>query len=123
MLLGCRMRNCKGLRVVLLGFILSFLTLVCFKTQAAFPPPGPMAGAPVTLGWSASTDPSVVGYAVYYAQAGSITSTRQDAGSALQATILNLDTATNYVFSVVAYDAEGDESEPSSLIGYSPTAV
>jgi hypothetical protein len=117
------MRNHGYLRSILPGFFLSFLMFVGFETRGAIPAPGPMTAAPVTLGWNPSTDPSVAGYAVYYGPPNSETPSRVDAGSALSATLFNLDSGSNYIFSVVAYDSAGDESPPSNVIAYTPGAL
>ena len=77
---------------------------------------------PCTLAWNSSLDPTVTGYAIYYGVNGTA-NTRVNAGSATQVTLNSLSTASNYCFSVVAYNAAGMESPRSALMYYTPPAV
>ncbi|MFH1284505.1 MAG: fibronectin type III domain-containing protein [Candidatus Peregrinibacteria bacterium] len=75
----------------------------------------PLDGA-VSLSWDAATDDTgIEGYMVYYGTS-SVTETGQtydesvDAGNVLQYTVDGLDNGTEYYFSIIAYDAVGNES-------------
>ena len=84
---------------------------------------GPMSAAPVKLGWDASPDPAVTGYALYYRLADSSVTDRLDLGPAQTATVSNLEADSDYLFFVVRYDAAGVESPSSNLLRYSPPAM
>ncbi|MFA6992912.1 MAG: fibronectin type III domain-containing protein, partial [Candidatus Gracilibacteria bacterium] len=72
--------------------------------------------ATVSLAWDAATDnTAVTGYQVYYGLT-SVTETGQsydehvDVGNVLEYTVDELTNDTTYYFSVIAYDAAGNES-------------
>jgi fibronectin type 3 domain-containing protein len=73
--------------------------------------------ASATLQWSASSDPTVTGYRVYY---GTTSKTYQakgsglDASSAMNYVVPNLTVGKTYYFAVTAYDAAGNESDFSA---------
>ena len=95
---------------------ISVFTLSSFNTAKAL-----TYAAPIKLAWDAS--PGSVGYALYYRSVGSSVITRLDAGTAQAITVPNLEAGSNYVFFVVAYDGDGDESAPSNPIVYNPPAL
>ena len=75
-----------------------------------------------TLAWQASPSPEVAGYAVYY-QVGNLPITnRVDVGKALSVTMPLLVGAIHTIY-VVAYTADGVESEPSNLLNYTPPPI
>jgi len=78
---------------------------------------------PCTLAWNPSPDPTVTGYGIYYAEAGSSTTNYVDVGMTNEATLFCLSACTSYVFYVVAYDANGVQSPPSNLVSYSPSVL
>jgi hypothetical protein len=75
-----------------------------------------------TLAWEPSPSSEVTGYAVYYQVAGLGINCRVDAGDALTVTI-PLQVRSRYEIYVVAYTAEGIESEPSNLLKHSPPPI
>lgn len=75
-----------------------------------------------TLAWEPSPSPEVTGYAVYYQVAGLAIINRVDAGAALTVT-LPLQVRSAYEIYVVAYTAEGVESEPSNLLKHKPPPI
>jgi hypothetical protein len=75
-----------------------------------------------TLAWQASPSPEVTGYAVYYQVAGLETICRVDAGAALTVTI-PLQVRSAYEIYVVAYTADGIESEPSNILKHKPPPI
>ncbi|MGA2280609.1 MAG: fibronectin type III domain-containing protein [Verrucomicrobiota bacterium] len=72
----------------------------------------------VTLAWNASTDPSVVGYNVYYGGASGAYTNEICAGNATNATISGLVEGTTYYFAATTYAASGRESPFSSEVSY-----
>ena len=72
----------------------------------------------VTLAWNASTDPSVVGYNVYYGGASGAYTNEICAGNATNATISGLIQGTTYYFAATTYAASGLESPFSSEVSY-----
>ena len=83
----------------------------------------PLRACPVTLKWDASTDPSVVGYAIYYGLANQPSTNRMDTGRTQQATFMNLQAGVSYDFYAVSYGATGAESMPSNALRHSPPAL
>jgi hypothetical protein len=77
------------------------------------PTPTPTLGT-ATLGWSASTDPRVLGYRIYWGTApGNYTQARGAglaAGTATSYVVRSLPTGRTYYFAVTAYDSTGTES-------------
>jgi len=63
-----------------------------------------------TLSWPASTDPSVVGYKLYYGVASGTYTNVINVGPATTATISNLIAGTKYYFAATAYNASNAES-------------
>ena len=72
----------------------------------------------VTLAWNASTDPSVVGYNVYYGGASGAYTNEICAGNATNATISGLVQGTTYYFAATTYTSSGMESLFSSEVSY-----
>lgn len=85
------------------------------------------AAQSVTLAWSPSSDPSVVGYHVHYGTACGTYSTTIDVGNITTATISNLTAGTTYYFAVTAYNSLGvdsvDSNEASGTVAGSPTVI
>jgi Cohesin domain/Dockerin type I domain len=74
----------------------------------------------VTLGWTASVDPTAVGYAVYYGTNSGVYASRVDAGANTTTTISNLEGGLTYYFVAVSYDTNKVESAFSNEISYQP---
>ncbi len=72
----------------------------------------------VTLAWNASTDPSVVGYNVYYGGASGAYTNEICAGNATNVTVSGLVQGTTYYFAATTYSASGLESPFSSEASY-----
>jgi hypothetical protein len=72
----------------------------------------------VTLAWSASTDPNVAGYNVYYGGKCGTYTNKICAGNATNATISGLTEGTTYYFAATTYVASGTNSQLSSEVSY-----
>jgi len=75
---------------------------------------------PITLGWDASADVAVRGYAIYFGRTNLTTNTRLDAGTNRNCTISGLLAGVTYRIYAVSYDAQGIESLPSNQLNYTP---
>jgi fibronectin type III domain protein len=76
------------------------------------------ATATVTLAWDGSSDPTVVGYRLYYGGKSESYTNVLTISHATTATISNLVQGANYYFAVTAYDASGLESDFSGEVPY-----
>ncbi len=80
-----------------------------------------ISGAQVTAGWVASPDTNVVGYYLCWGLASGQSTNLIDVGNVTNATLGGLTTNVWYYFTVVAYDAFGDQAVPSNEIQYMAT--
>jgi hypothetical protein len=69
--------------------------------------------AEVTIAWSPSTDPKVLGYRVYYGPSGQENEFQADARTETKITLKNLREGGTYSFSVITYDSAGRENRYS----------
>jgi hypothetical protein len=76
----------------------------------------------VTLAWDLDTDPTVVGYRLYYGTSSGTYTQRSDVANTTTATISNLAVGYTYFFVVRAYNAFGLESPPSNEVSFTPAA-
>ncbi len=84
----------------------------------------PSATNYVQLAWSPSPDEIVTGYNLYYKviSDGSFTN-KVVVGNVLTAGISNLVTGVTYAIYATAYDAQGNESDPSNVVTYTPGMI
>lgn len=75
-------------------------------------------GQSVTLAWNPSTDPTVVGYNVYYGGASGNYTNTLFAGNATSLTVSGLVEGTTYYFATTAYNNSGVQSPFSSEVSY-----
>ena len=73
----------------------------------------------VTLAWNPSTDPTVVGYNIYYGGASGNYTNTLDAGNATNITVSGLVVGDTYYFAATSYNSSGVESPFSSEVSYS----
>ncbi len=85
----------------------------------ATPPPSTNSGS-VRLAWSATGDPRVVGYRVYYGTSSGryiqAFGAGVDAGSSVNISLTGLQSGTQYYFAVTAYDSAANESGYSAEV-------
>ena len=74
--------------------------------------------AQVTLAWDASTDPSVVGYKVYYGTSSRSYQVVIDVGNNTTCAISNLQSGSTYYFATTGYSTSGAESGYSNEVLY-----
>lgn len=110
---GSILRTPRTLLLLLTSF---FLLIGLFL----FPSPR-LYAAQVTLAWT-ETDPSVVGYKVYYGTASGSYQLSNDVGNNTTATITSLQAGTTYYFAVTAYNSTGVQSGYSNQVSYAPAA-
>jgi hypothetical protein len=72
----------------------------------------------ITLAWNACTDPSVVGYNVYYGGKSGAYTNKICAGNATNATISGLVEGTTYYFAATTYAVSGMNSPFSGEVSY-----
>ncbi|MGA9453326.1 MAG: fibronectin type III domain-containing protein [Verrucomicrobiia bacterium] len=82
--------------------------------SATIPP-----GQSVTLAWNRSTDPTVVGYKIYYGGASGTYTNTLSAGNATNVTISGLVGGTTYYFAATTYNSSGVQSPFSNEVSYS----
>lgn len=71
---------------------------------------------PVSLSWTASTDPTVTGYIVHWGTSPGSYTGSVDVGNATQYTLSGLDAYTKYYIAVTAYNAGGVQSSDSNEV-------
>jgi hypothetical protein len=92
------------------------LFLVAERSATNSPEPGMVA-----LGWNPSPDTNADGYFLCWGLASGACTNLLDAGNSTNALVAGMATNVTYYFTVVAYDAVGDESPPSNEIAYTNT--
>ncbi len=75
-----------------------------------------LQAASVTLTWSPSIDPTVVGYKVYYGVMSGVYTNSIDVGNVTNVVITNLADNTTYYFAATSYDILDVESDLSNVI-------
>jgi hypothetical protein len=75
-------------------------------------------GQSVTLAWNQSTDPTVVGYNVYYGGASGTYTNMINAGNVTNEAISGLTPGTTYYFAATTYNSSDVQSHFSSEVSY-----
>lgn len=112
---GCTLLS-MGLCVIGLGGSLARLPAEVpplYLTETSIPGPG------VSLVWDPSPDSDVVGYFVCWGTARGQCTNQLNASNATSTTIRGFTTNTVYYFNVVAYNAIGQQADPSNEVQYS----
>ncbi len=96
-----------------------FFALLHNPAQAlsAIVPPGQS----VTLAWNPSSDPTAVGYKIYYGGASGNYTNILSAGNATNITVSGLVAGDTYYFAVTTYDSSGVQSPFSNEVAYAVT--
>jgi FG-GAP-like repeat/Bacterial Ig domain len=102
----------------LLGKVMNAAALIWGILFAVCAPVETRGASTVTLVWDASTDPTAVGYFVYYGTGTRAYTNKLDAGSATTLTISGLQAGTLYYFAATTYNATGLESDYSAETVY-----
>ena len=101
------------------------LRLLLFIISCLFLNPSDIFGASVTLGWTPSGSPGVIGYKIYYGNASRSYTQKIDAKNTTTYTVSNLDNTKQYYFSITAYTTTSESyfsNEVSLPPAASPTA-
>ena len=93
------------------------LFLVADRSPNNSPEPGEVA-----LGWNPSPDTNATGYFVCWGLASGACTNFLDAGNVTNTTVAGLVATVPYYFTIVTYDAAGDQSPPSNEIAYTQPA-
>jgi len=99
----------KSLRLISLSALVLSLFFACFLLLF----PAFSMAAEVTIAWSPSPDPKVIGYRVNYGPSGRDSEFQADTRSETKITLTNLQEGETYSFIVTTYDAAGRESRYS----------
>jgi hypothetical protein len=103
--------GCSTLGIYLMRGLLVLLPTVALATQS------------VTFGWDSSTDPSVVGYNIYYGTVSHVYTNKISVGNVTSATIPSLTEGITYYFAATTDDALNQESGLSDEISYTVPAL
>jgi hypothetical protein len=93
-----------------------WLTL-CSAALGVQPPP-PFAGQKVTIGWTASSDPTVTGYYLYYGTATGVYTNKVNVGTNTTFSVAGMVSGATYFFATTSYNGAGTESVYSSEVSY-----
>src|SRR3954469_25618181 len=98
-----------------MGFSLRHRPLLCAAAYL-FLAVVPAAAAQITIAWDANTETDIAGYIVEYGPAAAPFSMIADAGNTTTWTLSTALPGTTYSFRVVAYNANGDRSDASTIV-------
>jgi hypothetical protein len=78
----------------------------------------PVAGQAVTLGWTASSDSTVVGYYLYYGTTSGVFTGKINVGTNTEYSVSGLAAGSTYYFTITAYNAAEIESSYVPQVSY-----
>jgi hypothetical protein len=84
--------------------------------------PSSVFAAQITVAWDPVEDPSITGYRIYYGSGSSGYEGVLDVGMETTYTLTDLEEGQPYYFALVAYDADGAESELSQEVAHNGPA-
>ena len=111
----------RHLSLLLCAVLLAFGQWPLLASAAA--PPANLPASAVTLGWNPSPDPNATGYLLLFGTTSGAYTNQLAVGNTNRATVTGLIPNVVYYFSVVAYDASGQQSPPSNEVSYSPPSA
>lgn len=114
MLSNCLRQGAKGAGHAI---VLLVSLLACTMPAVAF------SGQVIAVGWDASTDPTVIGYYVYYGSSSRNYTNVLAVGNTTSALVSNLVSGVTYYFAATTYTADGLESDYSIEASYAIAPV
>ena len=99
-------------------FSVAFVIGLAFCSAARGAQQLPTGGQQVTLGWVASSDPTVVGYYLYYGTTSGVYSNKINVGTNTEFIVNGLAAGTTYYFTTTSYNAAGVESSYVPQVSY-----
>ena len=81
----------------------------------------PADAAQITLAWDPNPEPDIAGYIVEYGPTSAPFSLSADVGNVTTWTLTSADPGTNYQFRVIAYNTNGERSDPSASVSTAPS--
>jgi hypothetical protein len=119
------MRVHPNISVYLVAFI-PFVTMPFAAAQAASSPTTPQSSVPsssvrttVTVTWQPNTEPDLAGYKLYVGTSPGVFGAPIVVGKVTSYQVTGLMPGNTYYFAVSAYDANGNESQPSAVLSTS----
>jgi hypothetical protein len=94
------------------------LSLAFSSNVLSFQPPPPVNLQQVALGWTASPDPTAVGYYLYCGGASGVFTNKINVGTNTAFTMNGLTCGGTYYFTVTAYNSAGVESSQVPEVSY-----
>ena len=132
--LVCLMRGqplVMGVSIGRLKWLCCALLIACAQVQvraqlclvAQLPATNSPTPGVVPLGWNPSPDTRATGYFLYWGLASGACTNFLDVGNVTNAIVAGIAAGTRYYFTIVTYDAAGDQSPPSNEALYSGIAM
>ncbi len=101
------------------GFLVAAVfAVICIMVGLVALPVSSYAASAVSLSWSAATEPDIAGYKVYYGTTQGSFSAKLNVGKYTGCVISGLTAGKTYYFVATAYNADGLESNYSTVLSY-----